>query len=48
VGDFEFSSPETLSAFALGLILFVVTLILNIISLSLIRKFKEKYKVNTL
>jgi len=48
VGDFEFSSPETLSAFALGLVLFVVTLILNMISLSLIRKFKEKYKVNTL
>ncbi|RXJ76698.1 phosphate ABC transporter permease subunit PstC [Arcobacter sp. F155] len=48
VGDFEFNSPETLSAFALGLMLFVVTLVLNIISLSLIRKFKEKYKVNTL
>ena len=48
VGDFEFNSPETLSAFALGLMLFVVTLVLNVISLSLIRKFKEKYKVNTL
>ena len=48
VGDFEFSSAETLSAFALGLVLFVITLILNMISLSLIRKFKEKYKVNTL
>ncbi|UTJ06740.1 phosphate ABC transporter permease subunit PstC [Arcobacter roscoffensis] len=48
VGDFEFNSPETLSAFALGLILFIVTLVLNMISLSLIRKFKEKYKVNTL
>ena len=48
VGDFEFNSPETLSAFALGLVLFIVTLILNMISLSLIRKFKEKYKVNTL
>ena len=48
VGDFEFNSPETLSAFALGLVLFVVTLILNIVSLTLIRKFKEKYKVNTL
>lgn len=48
VGDFEFNSPETLSAFALGLVLFIVTLILNIISLALIRKFKEKYKVNTL
>jgi len=48
VGDNEFNSPDTLSAFALGLVLFVVTLILNIISISLIRKFKEKYKVNTL
>lgn len=48
VGDFEFNSPETLSAFALGLVLFVITLILNMISLSLIRKFKEKYKINTL
>ena len=48
VGDFEFDSPETLSAFALGLMLFIVTLILNMISLSMIRKFKEKYKVNTL
>jgi phosphate transport system permease protein len=48
VGDFEFNSPETLSAFALGLVLFIVTLILNMISLSLIRKFKEKYKVNSL
>ena len=48
VGDFEFNSPETLSAFALGLVLFVITLILNMISLKLIRTFKEKYKVNTL
>ena len=48
VGDQAFDSPATLSAFALGLILFVVTLILNIVSLMLIKKFKEKYKVNTL
>ena len=48
VGDQAFNSPETLSAFGLGLILFFVTLLLNIISLNLIRKFKEKYKVNTL
>ena len=48
VGDHEFNSPDTLSAFALGLVLFVVTLLLNVISLSLIRKFKEKYKINTL
>ncbi len=48
VGDHEFNSPDTLSAFALGLVLFVVTLMLNIVSVILIRKFKEKYKVNTL
>lgn len=48
VGDFEFNSPETLVAFALGLALFIVTLGLNILSLMMIRKFKEKYKVNTL
>jgi len=48
VGDNEFNSPDTLSAFALGLVLFVFTLVLNIIATSLIRKFKEKYKVNTL
>ncbi|AXH08600.1 phosphate ABC transporter permease subunit PstC [Malaciobacter halophilus] len=48
VGDQAFNSPATLSAFALGLVLFVVTLALNVISLTLIRKFKEKYKVNTL
>lgn len=48
VGDHEFDSPDTLSAFALGLVLFMVTLILNVISVALIRKFKEKYKINTL
>jgi phosphate transport system permease protein len=48
VGDHEFDSPDTLSAFALGLVLFVVTLVLNAISVALIRKFKEKYKINTL
>ncbi len=48
VGDQAFDSPATLSAFALGLVLFVVTLILNIISVYFIRKFKAKYKVNSL
>lgn len=48
VGDQAFDSPATLSAFALGLVLFVVTLILNIVSLYFIRKFKSKYKVNNL
>ena len=42
-GDQEFDSPKTLSAFALGLLLFVVTLILNIIALKIVKKFREKY-----
>ncbi len=48
VGDHAFDSPATLSAFALGLALFVITLFINIFSLMLIRKFKEKYRINTL
>lgn len=48
VGDHAFDSPATLSAFALGLVLFVITLVLNMFSLSQIRKFKTRYKVNTL
>ena len=48
VGDQAFDSPATLSAFALGLVLFAVTLLLNIVSLTLIRRFKEKYRINTL
>ena len=47
-GDQSFNSPETLSAFALGLILFFVTLSINIVSVVMIKRFKEKYKVNTL
>lgn len=47
-GDQAFNSPETLAAFALGLILFVVTLIINIFSVSLIRKFHKKYKISNL
>ncbi len=47
-GDFEFDSPDTLSAFALGLVLFFVTLVLNIVSVILIKKFKEKYKMSSL
>ncbi|MFZ9659178.1 MAG: phosphate ABC transporter permease subunit PstC [Arcobacteraceae bacterium] len=47
-GDHAFGTPETLSAFALGLVLFVVTLILNIVSVYTIRVFKEKYKSSNL
>ncbi len=44
VGDQEFESAKTLSAFALGLALFVITLILNIIALKVVRKYKEQYE----
>jgi phosphate transport system permease protein len=42
-GDQEFDSPKTLSAFALGLVLFIVTLILNIIALRVVKRFREAY-----
>jgi len=42
-GDQEFDSPKTLAAFALGLGLFVTTLVLNIIALHIIRKYREQY-----
>ena len=44
VGDQEFDSPKTLAAFALGLMLFVVTLILNVIALVVVRKYREQYE----
>ncbi|MCF4165412.1 phosphate ABC transporter permease subunit PstC [Zavarzinia compransoris] len=44
VGDQEFDSPKTLATFALGLVLFVVTLILNIIALRIVRKYREQYE----
>lgn len=44
VGDQEFDSPKTLAAFALGLVLFFVTLVLNIIALYVVRKYREQYE----
>jgi phosphate transport system permease protein len=44
VGDSEFDSPKTLAAFALGLVLFLVTLALNIIALRVVRKYREQYE----
>ncbi|MEA2114728.1 MAG: phosphate ABC transporter permease subunit PstC [Thermodesulfobacteriota bacterium] len=44
VGDQEFDSPKTLAAFALGLLLFIVTLILNVIALYIVRKYREEYE----
>jgi phosphate transport system permease protein len=43
-GDQEFDSPKTLSAFALGLVLFVVTLILNIYALRVVKRYREAYE----
>ena len=43
VGDQEFDSAKTLAAFALGLVLFTITLCLNTIALTIVRKYSEKY-----
>jgi len=43
-GDQEFDSAKTLAAFALGLALFIITLILNLIALSVVRKYREAYE----
>lgn len=43
-GDQEFDSAKTLAAFALGLMLFLVTLALNVIALHVVRKYREHYE----
>ncbi|TFI60061.1 phosphate ABC transporter permease subunit PstC [Sphingomonas parva] len=43
-GDQEFDSAKTLAAFALGLVLFVVTLLLNIVALRVVKKYREAYE----
>jgi phosphate transport system permease protein len=43
VGDQEFDSAKTLAAFALGLLLFCITLVLNIIALTVVNKYREQY-----
>jgi phosphate transport system permease protein len=43
VGDQEFDSAKTLAAFALGLVLFCITLTLNIIALRVVKKYREEY-----
>lgn len=42
-GDQEFDSPKTLSAFALGFVLFAITLTLNVIAMRVVQKYREKY-----
>jgi phosphate transport system permease protein len=44
VGDQEFDSAKTLAAFALGLVLFVVTLALNVAALAIVRRYREQYE----
>jgi phosphate transport system permease protein len=44
VGDQEFDSPKTLAAFALGLMLFLVTLVLNAIALWVVNRYREQYE----
>ena len=43
-GEAEFDSPKTLAAFALGLTLFVVTLLLNIVALTVVKRYREAYE----
>ena len=44
VGDQEFDSPKTLAAFALGLVLFLITLALNVVALHVVRRYREQYE----
>ncbi len=43
-GDQDFASPQSLVAFALGLTLFVMTLVLNVIALVVVRRYREQYE----
>ena len=43
IGDQEFDSPKTLAAFALGLLLFLITLCLNVLAFHIVRKYREQY-----
>jgi phosphate transport system permease protein len=43
-GDQEFDSPKTLAAFALGLVLFLITFLLNVVALRVVRRYREAYE----
>ena len=43
IGDTAFDNPKTLAAFALGMGLFLMTLMINIAALSIVRKYREVY-----
>ena len=42
-GDSDFDSPKTLVAFALGLVLFIITLLLNVVALTVVRRYRARY-----
>ncbi len=44
IGDTSFDNPKTLAAFALGLMLFIVTLAINVYALRIVRKYREVYE----
>ena len=44
IGDQEFDSPKTLSAFALALTLFIITLFLNFWAMTVIKRQKRRYE----
>lgn len=44
IGDTEFDNPKTLAAFALGLVLFIVTLALNLLAIHIVEKYREAYE----
>jgi len=43
IGDTSFDNPKTLAAFALGMMLFLVTLGINVFALRIVRKYREAY-----
>lgn len=43
IGDTSFDNPKTLAAFALGLMLFIVTLGINVLAIRIVRKYREIY-----
>lgn len=43
-GDSDFASPQSLVAFALGITLFAITLVLNVIALFIVRRYREQYE----
>jgi phosphate transport system permease protein len=43
IGDTAFDNPKTLSAFALGMVLFLMTLVINVAALRIVRKYREIY-----